>query len=258
MKANASKSAVQEIYQLPSKGLLYKQYGDDFTGEVTIRSMTTFEEKNRLGSQGFWQTMVGILNSVVVSPANFNAEDMTLFDFYFLMYKMRTVSYGPTYKVSITCPHCGKSIISNVNLDEIPVKYLPDDFKEPFEIGKLPRSGDVLTCRLTRVRDTIADERKAKDILRDYPDYVGDPEYILKKVSRIVRVNGDELLPPILKSYVEEMQALDSTYFDQAYDHYTGDYGMDITCHDVCSSCGGSIDFALPFNSEFFRPTFDF
>ena len=71
--------------------------------------MTTFEEKNRLGSQGFWQTMSGILNAVVVAPEGFNSEDMTLFDFHFLMYKMRTVSYGPTYKVNVTCPHCGKS-----------------------------------------------------------------------------------------------------------------------------------------------------
>ena len=257
MKTKGSKSAVQEVYQLPSRNILYK-YGDDFNGEVTIRSMTTFEEKNRLGSQGFWQTISGILNSVVISPEGFSAEDMTLFDFYFLMYKMRVVSYGPNYKVNIKCPHCGKTISSTINLDELNVNYMEDTFKEPFEIGPLPRSGDILTCRLTRVRDTIADERKAKDILRDYPDYIGDPEYILKRVSQIVKVNGDEVPPALLKTYVEEMQALDSAYFAQAYEHAIGNYGLETTCHEVCSSCGESFDYALPFNSEFFRPTFDF
>ena len=257
MKAN-TKSAIQEIYQLPSKGKLYPQYGEDWNGEVTIRSMTTFEEKNRLGSQGFWQTMTSILNAVVTAPKDFDAEDMSLFDFYFLMYKMRTVSYGPTYKVSITCPHCGKTMTSEVNLDDLEVKYLEDDFKEPFEIGPLPRSKDILTCKFTRVKDSIADERKAKEILREYPDYIGDPEYILKRASQIVKVNGEEVPAPLLKSYVEGMQALDSAYYSQAYAHITGDYGLDVLCKETCSSCNEPFEFALPFNSEFFRPTFDF
>lgn len=258
MKAKTGKTAVQEIYQLPSKGKLYPQYGEDWNGEVTIRSMTTFEEKNRLGSQGFWQTMVGILNAVVISPEDFNAEDMTLFDFYFLMYKMRVVSYGPIYKVNVTCPHCGKSMISKVNLDELDVTYLEDDFKEPFVIGPLPRSGDTLTCKFLRVRDSISDERKAKEILRDYPDYVGDPEYILKRVSQLVTINGEDSPAPLRKTYIEDMQAMDSAYFAQAYAKLTDDYGMSVKCKETCESCGEPFEFMLPFNSEFFRPTFDF
>ncbi len=258
MKANTAKSSIKENYQLPSKGILYPEYGEGYTGDVTIRSMTTFEEKNRLGSQGFWKTMIGILDTVVVSPENFNSENLTQFDFYYLMYKMRTVSYGPTYKVSLTCPHCGKTMISEVNLDEIPVKMLEDDFKEPFEIGPLPRSKDVLGCRFLRVHDSVVNERKAKEILRDYPDYIGDPEYILTRASQIVTVNGEPIAAPQAKIYVEEMLAMDSAYFSQAYNNKVDGYGMDITCKDVCKNCGEEFEFALPFNSEFFRPTFDF
>lgn len=252
MKNNST--TIQETYQLPSLG---KLYGDNFPSEVTIRSMTTFEEKMRLGNQGFWKTITGILNAVVTSPENFDSSDMTLFDFNFLMYKMRTVSYGPTYKVQVTCPHCGKTMISKVNLDDLKVNYLDPEAKEPFTVGPLPRSGDILQCRHVRVRDQINNERKSKDILRNHPDYQGDPAYILLMTSQISSVNGESKLPIELQMYVEKMSAMDSAYFRQAYDKQINGLGLDMRCNDVCESCGESFEFDLPFNSEFFRPTFD-
>lgn len=250
-----NKTTVQETYQLPSLG---KLYGEDFPSEVTIRSMTTFEEKMRLGNQGFYKTMVNILDAVVTSPENFDTTQMTLFDFYFLMYKMREVSYGPIYKVSVTCPHCHKQVICKVNLDDLKVEYMKDDQKDPFTIGPLPRSGDTLMCRHLRVSDVMKNDRKAKDILREHPDYIGDPKYILDKASQIVSVNGETLMQPEAQLYVEKMDALDSAYFDQAYNHKTNGIGLDMTCTETCENCGESIKFDLPFNSEFFRPTFDF
>lgn len=248
-------AAVTETYTLPSKGLLY---GEEFGSEVTIRSMTTFEEKMRLGNQGFWKTMCSILDSVVTAPEGYDTKLMTLFDFYFLMYKMRAVSYGPTYKVSVTCPECGKTEVVKVNLDELEVNYIKDDFNEPFTVGPLPRSGDTLSCRFLRVRDSINNEKKAKEILSRNPDYVGDPQYILSRVSQIVAINGEEKTPPETQRYVEGMDAMDSAYFGQAYDHAAGDLGLVTLCKGSCSSCGEELTFGLPFNSEFFRPTFDF
>ncbi len=247
-------TAITETYQLPSKGILY---GKETDGEITVRSMTTFEEKMRLGNQGFWKTMVNILNAVVVSPEGFDASDLTLFDFYFLMYKMRTVSYGPTYKVQVTCPHCGKTQIIRVNLDDIPVTYLPEDFKEPFDIGPLPRSGDTLSCRFLRVADSIKIDRKVREILRDNPDYQGSPEYILNLQSEILSVNGEEALPVELDMYVEKMSAMDSAYFNQKYNEKVNGIGLEIGLEETCENCGELINFTLPFNSEFFRPTFD-
>lgn len=248
------KGAVTETYQLPSKGLLY---GSNYSSDVTIRSMTTFEEKMRLGNQGFWRTMCAILDSVVVSPEKYRTQDMTLFDFYFLMYKMRVVSYGPIYKVKVTCSDCGHEETCSVNLDELEVSYLNDDFKEPFDIGPLPRSSDTLSCRFLRVSDAISNEKKAKDILSKSPEYVGDPQYILNKASQIVAINGETRTPIEIQMYVEQMQALDSAYFTQAYEKRTENVGMSTLCTGQCSVCGKELRFALPFNSEFFRPTFD-
>jgi hypothetical protein len=247
------KPVVMENYRLPSLG---KLYSDNFPEEVTIRSMTTFEEKMRLGSQGFWKTMCSILDAVVTSPENFDTSQMTLFDFYFLMYKMRIVSYGHIYKVTVTCPHCGKSTVCKIDLDTLEVNYLEDTDKEPFTIGPLPRSGDTLECRYLRVYDAIRNEKAAKDILRQHPDYQGDPSYIQEIASKIVTVNQEDI-QPATEMYVERMSALDSAYFFQAYNSKVNRIGMTTTCQGTCEGCGEELVFDLPFNSEFFRPTFD-
>lgn len=256
--AKKNTGAVTETYKLPSRGLLYGTETNKFSEEVVIRSMTTFEEKMRLGNQGFWKTMCSILDSVIVAPENFESKYATLFDFYFLMYKMRVVSYGPTYKVQVVCPHCGKQVTIPVDLDSLDVNFLSEEFKEPFKIGPLPRSKDVIECRFMRVSDSINNDKKVKDTLTKSPDYVGDPAYIFNLVSKIVSVNGEQKSPIELQMYVEEMQALDSNYLNQAYNKITGQVGMKTICNETCPSCGETVEFDLPFNSEFFRPTFDF
>lgn len=254
MKKDNNKSAIQEVYRLPSLGRLY---GENFPGDVTIRSMTTFEEKMRLGNQGFWKTMVNIINAVVTDPEDFDANNLTLFDFYFMMYKMRTVSYGPTYKVMVTCPECGRQNEFKVNLDDLKVKYVDEDYKEPFTIGPLPRSGDVLQCRNLRVKDEIEIEKRSKDLLRDNPNYEGDPSYILTRAHEIVKVNDENKYPIESELYVSKMDAMDSAYFQQAYSKFSGDFGLETMCNGTCKHCQEEIRYSLPFNSEFFRPTFD-
>ena len=254
MKAIMNKGTVTETYTLPSKGRLY---GSDFPEDVTIRSMTTFEEKKRLGNQGFWKTMINILNAVVTEPEDFDAENLTLFDFYFMMYKMRTVSYGNIYKVKVTCPSCGKAGVYDIDLDNLTVNYLPEDFTEPFEVGPLPRSGDTLLCKLPRIRDKIRNEKRSQETLKRFPEYVGSPLYIYDMASQIVGINGEAVQPKEAELYVEHMEGLDSAYFQQATEIKTLDIGLDSNCHAECE-CGYELNFPLPYDEQFFRPTFDF
>lgn len=253
--AKRNVASVTETYKIPSLG---KLYGDSFNEEVVIRSMTTQEEKMRLGNQGFYKTMCSILDSVVVSHEDFQSKYLTVFDFFFLMYKMRVVSYGPIYKVQVTCPHCGKTVTVPVNLDNLEVKYLPEDFSEPFEVGPLPRSKDMLKLRFMRVVDSINNEKKVKDTLAKNPNYVGDPDYIYNLASKIVEINGESKSALEVEMYVEDMQAMDASYVTQYYNKVAESVGMSNLCKEVCPSCGEDMEFGLPFNSEFFRPTFDF
>ena len=252
--AKNNKGTVEETYTLPSLGKFYPNQ----TSDVSIRSMTTFEEKMRLGNQGFYKVICNMLDATVTSPEDFDASSLTLFDFRFMMYKMRTVSYGPIYKVTKICPYCGHQSVSKINLDDLEVQYIKDDAIEPFDIGPLPRSGDVLGCRHLRVFDLINNEKQAKEILRKNPDYVGDPTYILNMASQICTINGEEKTPAETRLYVEKMLAMDSAYFEQAYNKEVEGPGLQMEVMDTCSECGEDVVFDLPINSEFFRPTFDF
>lgn len=254
----AKKTAtLTETYKLPSLGKPYCTPDDQFPEEVTIRSMTTLEEKKRLGNQGFWKTICSILDDVVISPDGFEAKYATLFDFYFLMYKMRVVTYGKEYKVRITCPDCGKEVTLKVDLDKLNVNYLDGDFQDTFKIGPLPRSKDILECRFERVQDKISSDKKVKDFKEKNPDFDGDPTEIFTLASRIVTINGESKTPIELQMYVEDMSPLDSAYLNQAYNKIVNPIGMNTLCHETCPSCGEDIEFNLPFTSEFFRPTFD-
>jgi predicted RNA-binding Zn-ribbon protein involved in translation (DUF1610 family) len=173
------------------------------------------------------------------------------------MYKMRSVSYGNIYKVKVTCPECKKETICKVDLDTLKVNYLPEDFTEPYDVGPLPRSGDTLQCKLLRISDIMANEKKAQETLRKNPEYVGDPSYITGIASQITGINGERIHSKEVELYVEKMSAMDSAYLQQVIASKTESLGMDTECHDVCTSCGNELRFALPFNSEFFRPTFD-
>ena len=244
-------TSFQETYTLPSKGLIY----DNIPSEVTIRSMTTFEEKMRLGSQGFYTKICNILNRVVTDPEEFDAKELALFDFYFLMYKMRSVSYGSNYNVSIKCPHCGKTVSLKVDLDELKVNYLSEEQKEPFTIGPLPRTGDLIGCKHLRVKDQIWIEKRGEEILSKSKDYIGDPEYILRMASWIKTVNGEPIHDT--EGYIMKLTAMDSAYLTQKYNEKSTNIGLDILVEKECPSCGENISFGLPFTSEFFRPTYD-
>ena len=71
----AKKTAtVTETYKLPSLGKPYCTPDNQFPEEVTIRSMTTLEEKKRLGNQGFWKTICSILDDLKISHTDLKAQ----------------------------------------------------------------------------------------------------------------------------------------------------------------------------------------
>lgn len=245
-----------ESFLLPSKNLLY---GDDFDGHFNLRMFTTREERIRLSSTaGFFETMVSILNGCISTSNGITVDTkaLTEFDFIYVMYKARIVSYGAAYPLKVSCPHCDRSFKYVANLDDLQVHYLPDDFVEPFEIGPLPKSGDVLKMRFLRINDRIEIEKEAREILAQNPDYEGDPTYNGTLEKRIVSVNNSELSKYQLKQYVENLSAYDNQYIQHEYSK-KNIAGLDIAVMTKCEHCGKIMPVSLSINSTFFRPNFD-
>jgi len=251
---NAKRVAIKETHEIPSRGLVYDP-SLKIPAEITLRAMTTVDEKIRLSSSGI-TTMPNLVQSCIVEPEKIDVTQLKLFDLHFLMYKLRTITYGPIYKLQTFCPECGKRLDFNVNLDEIPVNPVKDDFKEPFEIGPLPISKDVMSCQILSIADFISMEKEGKRLLNKFPDYVGDPEFLLGYAFKILKINSQELMPFQKAKYIEEMHARDMRFFDSKYDSFVNGIGMDLTKTDICTGCGKDINFTLSVTEEFFRPTY--
>lgn len=252
---------ITEEFLLPSSDRLY---GSNFDGNVTLRAMTTLEERMRVGAQSFYPIMVSIVNECIVDNKNpdgtykLDSSAFTLFDFDAICVKLRIMSYGPEYKTYARCPICGEIFKYTADLRECEFSFLPDDFSEPYDIGPLPHSGDTLGCRFLRVKDRIDIDKKAQEILSKNPKYLGRPEYTLEMERRIMTVNGDSIDPIIVSKYVENMISMDSDYYHQFIDKdYYGVIRVGTTpCQN--EGCSGHAIYTVKSDSEFFRSGRDY
>lgn len=249
-----SKVAIQETFILPSRGKCYPNM--EVPEQITLRAMNTLDEKMRVSSNNpFLTTPTLIQNCMVGAEADkIVAGDLKFFDLYFLMFKLRTITYGNEYKLrNIYCNNCDKPQELTVNIDDMKVNYLPDDFVEPFNI-KLPVSGDVLGCKLLSANDYDSISREAE---RRKSKGMDDSDFILSYMQRILTINGEAVVPALLEKYIQEMHAKDLRMFDIEYNKIANGVGLDLTYTCQCPSCGAEMEFQVPLVNEFFRPTFE-
>ena len=242
--------AITETYQIPG----YSLYDPSVVKkDFTLRAMTTMEEKLRLSNPGLG-TLAKVIKRCLITNEDLDIQDLKLFDFMYLMYKTRIVTYGAGYHIGIKCPHCGRVHEVTINLDELKVNEVPSDFKEPFKIGPLPVSQDTLECKLFTLRDLLSLNDESEEFLKKYPEYDGDPSFILELCKRVVSVNGKNVLD--LRTYMENLHALDYQYFNSEYAKLTDKFGIDTQIELTCPHCNGKYINELPMTSEFFRPSY--
>lgn len=253
---------ITEQFTLPSNGKLYK---GTVNPNITLRAMTTLEERMRLGSQSYYESMTAIVNECIVDNKNpdgtykIDSRYLTIFDFDAICIKLRILTYGPMYKATAKCLKCGKSFVHTLDLRESEFTFVPDDFEEPYSIGPLPVSGDTLGCRFLRVQDRIDIEKKTQNFLAQNPEFIGDASYTFEMQHRIMCVNGEDIDSIMCKRYVESMIGRDSSYYHQKIDDGNS-FGVQriktIDCEDVnnpAHPCDGIAICAIRADNEFFR-----
>jgi len=254
---------ISETSLLPSKGILY----DGKVGpEVTLRAMSTFEEKMRFAGGVFVKTMGQIIKNCSVEPENLDYRDLLLADYQFILFQLRVITYGTVMAHELECPHCLNTFKHMQDLDKVPLSYLDEkeivkkdkDGKalplEPISI-KLKRSGDTLGCRLLRAGDLEYIDARSREILRRFKEYVGSPEYIVALARQIVTVNGQELSDDKKEEYVNKMHAYDANYIQHILSKYS--FGLDLEFMAICPKCSGEVEYGVPMDNTFFRPHFD-
>nr|DAE18940.1 MAG TPA: baseplate protein [Siphoviridae sp. ctiOl67] len=128
---------ISESFTLPSKGLIYDTKFDPI---VTIHSMQTRHEMMRLSPGEYpYKSLCDIIDDCMVNDIPISSYDMFFGDYQYLLYKLRTVTYGKEYKLSVTCPICGETYEGSIDLDELEVLDNVDSFNNYLEFD-LPYS----------------------------------------------------------------------------------------------------------------------
>lgn len=252
VKASGGKKKKEINYEttvvLPSKGLLYK---GEIPAEITMRGMTTKEEKIMYASQG-GDVFKKILKSCIIEPRNIDINRLTASDESFLILQLRMITYGDKYKVSVVCPHCGTRDEYEINLSDFDVNYLEDTFEEPIDV-ELPRSGDIVSIRLLRNEDDEFITKYARKFSRQFNLDYREVEYVCRLARYIVKINDEEVDFIKARDYVEKMPSLDTAKIRTVLRKI--DFGLDTMATVTCRTCGDEFDFDMPMTSEFFRPT---
>ena len=245
---------IAEEFTLPSKGKVYSQ---DVNPNIKIRSMTTEEEMKRLGHSPYiYKMFSNIIDDCLVEKPNISTYDMCIGDYQFLLYKLRSVTYGPDYEVATMCPHCGNTNTIKVNLDKLKTNSFEDSMKKYMEF-ELPVSKKLIKLKLQTPRMLDEVNRKTKELQEHSSDIDSEPAILFNVVSLIETIDGQVISEQKLENFVRKLPMKDTNFILQNSKKLIMGIGIDTTISHTCESCHNEFKFQLPITGEFFGPSID-
>lgn len=147
---------------------------------IVLRKMTGREEAilaDRKYQRNGGKLVTELLHSCIVRLGDLEPNGrgpvsaMYSADRNFLLLKLRSITFGAELEATYTCPSCGESIPVTENLDELPVRMVPEGEEQQevaieLEDGYVDREGLVHTA-LTMRLPTGADEEAVAPQMRE-------------------------------------------------------------------------------------------
>ncbi len=217
---------------LPSKGKLYQNF--DHSKGVTVRPTNFNDELNVVNLVKNEKDFDVVAYFIENCTQGVKYDDLLLMDRFSILLKLREVSYGEDYKTIATCPGCKTENNLTFRLADLPIKYLPEDFKEPVEIT-LPVLKKKVKVRLIRTGDSakIGDEL-GKNLWRFIVDFDGEED--LSVISNLIL---DPRFP------LRDIKLLMETIAAK-------DYGVQTEAEYKCQNCGKRNPATFEVNPDFF------
>lgn len=215
--------------ELPSENKAYRL--EDPGSPITLRAMT-FEDEKSIANAGANENPVNIILGRCLT--NIKVLDLLPMDKIYLLLKLREISYGDEYKTLLICSHCKAENPTTVNLSELNVNPVPDDFCDPIEVF-LPGIQKNAKVKLPRVRD----ER-----------IISDTETFMEQLWRFVSEIDGHSDKAIVAQVVQKLPLKDIKTIINAF---KTDYGVDTRIKMQCNKCGGVSVLDLPFDANFFN-----
>ena len=244
---------IMEGYELPSGGVIYDT---KVNKHVELRAMTARDEMKRLSpSSTPLKTLADIIESCLLEKLGIHVYDLCLGDYEYLLHKLRIITYGPNYRVTINCPECGEFIETDANLDELELKEFDQNAFEELRTFQLPSSKKLVVLRPTtpRILDTI--EARIKELNRKYKGAGFDFETLVKLEEAIESIDGEALSIPDLETTINNLPAMDMAKILNNLTKIDQSIGLDNILYLSCPKCGAEFKNFFRFGPEFFRPT---
>lgn len=245
-----------EEFTLPSKG---KVYEIPVNPHVRLRSMLTEDEMWRLQRTDTpYKVMSELIDRCMVGEdkPGISAYDMVLGDYQFLLHKLRTVTYGPEYKMVFTCPYCKHTSEVTVDLETLGVITYDEEEGLDTKIT-LPRTKKVIELRMQTPRMLDEIETRKKELKKKTKDHTSKYDYLLTLESLIKTIDGSVYTPAQLETFVLKLPMADANYLLQKADKLNEKVGVETTVTVTCPDCGNEVVSPFLITSEFFGPTVD-
>ena len=242
-----------EGYELPSKG---KIYDVNVNPHIELRSMSGRDEMKRLSpSSTPLKTLADIIEGCCIEKPAIHVYDMSLGDYEFLLHKLRIVTYGEDYKVSLRCPACGETVETIAKLGQLDVKDFDEETVKNLQTFSLPKSGHIITLNFLSPHMVEEMEVKVKDMKRRYKNATIDFETLVRLLVNIDLVDGEKKLEHELENIITNLPALDLQKILNNIDKLNQQVGLDNILYLTCPRCGEEVTTFFRFGPEFFRPT---
>lgn len=243
----------QEVLLPSHKANIYPDH-PEYSGPITIRMMRVDDEKKVFGATSD-DSLDNLIKACVVSPENFNPQDLIPNDRHFLLVKIRILSYGDTYHGILMCDECGYTDEDyKFSLDDVNINELEESFEEPFTID-LPISKKTVGLKVLRQRDVKTILSKAKKIAKSTSASAKEIEFVQRLVKKIVTIDGEKVTSAEAEKFVNSMMALDRATIDSVFESQK--LGYESFCSVECPKCGEEVHVPFRLHSEFFRPRID-
>ena len=244
---------IMEGYELPSKGKIYNEI---INPHIELRSMTARDEMKRLSpSSTPLKTLADIIEGCCIEQPGIHIYDMALGDYEFLLHKLRIVTYGEDYKVSLRCPECGESIDTIAKLGQLDIKEFDEEAVKNLQTFSLPKSGRIVTLKFLSPRLVEEMEVKVKDMKRRYKTATIDFETLVRLLSNVDLIDGDKKSETEMENILTSLPAMDLQKILNNLDKLNQQIGLDNVLYLTCPKCGEEITTFFRFGPEFFRPT---
>lgn len=244
----------QETYTLPSKGLAYNEV-DGIPASITLRRMTTKEDKIRLRNESEDKVRKDILQACIVEN-NIDAGKLKLSDANFLLFKLRVLSLlEDIYKINCFCPRCTTNFIHEIELSKLDINYLTKDKMKLLKI-ELPFSKVKIDLKFPSLQDTINMGDKLREYLDRFPNAdKNELIYTISSMLYIDKVAGQKLLAEELENWIDNLDILDNRSLRQSIGKLDKLFGFDEELVGKCPNCGNEIKHGLPITGELFNPS---